>query len=177
MDKIVLKKLFTLAIAAFVYNISCAQVNFKAPVISVDSIEIDAPIVKVWETLYKIKNWNEKFDFIEKTIVADSIVVGTKFKWKTKSLKINSNVLVVNNQQQLCWTGSKYGVKVFHNWLFKPLPNGKVLLISQESQQGLFASLFKKKFNKSVKDGSIKWLIQIKNYAENIKISSYTNNN
>lgn len=169
MDKMVLKKIITLTIAVFMYNINYAQVNFKAPVVSIDSIEIDAPIAIVWETLYDIKTWNKKFDFIEKTTVEDSTIVGTKFQWKTTKLKINSKVLIVNIQKQFCWTGTKYGVKVFHNWLLKQLPNGKVLLISQESQQGLFASLFKNKFNNSVKQGSIKWLKQIKNYAESIE--------
>jgi hypothetical protein len=120
---------------------------------------------------FDIKKWNQKFDFIIKTEVPENILVNNDFRWATTKMKIKSKLLIIESRKQLCWVGSKYGVKVYHNWIFQPISEDKTLLISEESQQGFFAFLFKKKFIKSVKTGAEKWLNQIKQNAEKNEIN------
>ena len=167
MDKMVLKNATIVTLFLFATGISKGQINLKAPVITKDSIYVNAPIQKVWASMYEINNWNKRYDFIINTHVEKSVEVNNYFRWQTTKLKLRSKILVVNKNSQLCWVGSKYGVKVFHNWVFIPIADNKTLLISEESQQGFFAVLFKKKFKESLKEGSMKWLNQIKKSTEN----------
>jgi hypothetical protein len=52
MDKIVLRKVILIIVFSFLYSKTNGQVNMNAPVISIDSILINSPVHKVWETLY-----------------------------------------------------------------------------------------------------------------------------
>lgn len=169
MDKMELKTKIgglLLAFGCFI-NVSLAQINKKAPATTRDSVLINAPIETVWQALADVKKWPKKYDFILTTQLETPLSIGQKFKWKTKKLDITSTVtnLIVN--KQLCWKGKKYGVLVYHNWLFIVINANQTLLISEESQQGMAVQLLKKKFRKSLKEGSIKWLSQIKKASEN----------
>jgi hypothetical protein len=147
-------------------NLLSAQINKKAPAITIDSVFINAPIGKVWVALTEINQWNQRYDFIVNSQAEEPLQVEKTFRWQTNKLKIKSKLLVVDTQKQLCWKGGKYGVLVYHNWVFQSISPTKTLLISEESQQGIVVSLFREKFRKSLKSGSIKWLNQINNYCE-----------
>lgn len=143
-----------------------AQINQNAPCKTRDSVFINAHVDSVWKTLVEFEKWNQNFDFILSAQLKDSLAVGRKLDWQTTKLKLNSIFLKVEPNKQLLWKGEKYGVLVYHNWLFIALSANQTLLISEESQQGVVPRIFKKKFQKSLKEGSIKWLNQIKLKAE-----------
>lgn len=158
----VLKKITITFAFLFSYFMVNAQLNLKAPCKTRDSILINAPVENVWEVLVGFEKWNQNFDFIKSAKLKDSLSVGRKFYWKTTKLKLTSTILMVEPNKLLLWKGGKYGVLVYHNWIFKRMSTNQTLLISEESQQGFIPTIFKNKFQKSLEDGSIKWLNQIK---------------
>lgn len=167
MDKMeLIKRNLVAAFIILLPSMIKAQINLKAPVKTADSVVINAPIERVWDALTQINQWNRRYDFIINAEVQEPLKAGDTFKWQTTKLKIKSKLTVVNTQKQLCWKGGKYGVLVYHNWAFRVIEPNKTLLVSEESQQGLPVRLFQKSFSKSLKEGSVKWLNQIKNYCE-----------
>lgn len=159
----------TIALAfLFSYSIANAQINSKAPCKTRDSTFISAPVESVWKVLVGFEKWNQNFDFIKSAKLKDSLAVGRKLDWQTTKLKLTSTILKVEPNKQLLWKGGKYGVLVYHNWIFIALSPNQTLLISEESQQGIAPTIFKKKFQKSLKNGSVKWLNQIKQNSEKL---------
>jgi uncharacterized protein YndB with AHSA1/START domain len=158
--------LFALLLPALSATLATAQINEAAPVLSRDTILINAPAECVWTALSDLSGWPSRFDFITLVKAPARLEAQQRFHWHTTKLHLTSTLLVVKPPQELGWKGRKYGVLVFHQWRLLPAPNGGTLVVTEESQQGLPVRLLKDTFHQRLKEGAQRWLTQLKTYCE-----------
>jgi hypothetical protein len=65
---------------------------------------------------------------------------GTKFRWKTFGVSIESEVQEFIPYERLAWNAFGTGVDAYHAWLFEPTPTGCSIL-TEETQNGFLAKL------------------------------------
>ena len=148
-----MKKIGLLAVMFIFVSITYAQkmnieVDSKAKAYAIDSIEINAPIEKVYLLIANIKNWPNWFDGVTEVNLTGNIQEGTVFIWKAKGYKIKSQIHTLNNNSAIGWTGKMWWIKAIHNWRFKSIQNGKTRVIVQENFKGFCSSFMKN----SIKD-------------------------
>ncbi|GAA4405163.1 hypothetical protein GCM10023187_23310 [Nibrella viscosa] len=151
---------------------AAAQINQTAPVQTRDTVQINAPVDVVWRALSDVAGWPERYDFIRETQPPTDLRANELFRWRTTKLRLTSTILTVTPRQTLGWQGRRYGVTVRHYWHFQPTPEGGTLVVSEESQRGLLVSLLKQRFRRSLREGSRKWLHQLKAYSERTQPST-----
>ena len=147
-------------------TLAIAQINEDAPVLSRDTILINAPAERVWTALSDISGWPSRYDFITLTKAPAQLKPQQRFHWHTTKLHLTSTLLMVKPPQELGWKGRKYGVLVFHHWRLLPAPTGGTLVVSEESQEGLPVRFMKDMFRQRLKEGAQRWLTQLKTYCE-----------
>jgi len=57
-------------------------------------------------------------------------------------MKINSTILSLEPEKSLCWSGSALGIRAIHTWELESKENGKTLVTTAESMEGILARLF-----------------------------------
>ena len=68
--------------------------------------------------------------------------MGTRFKWKTFSLTIESTVLEFVPPKRLAWDGHAAGFDGYHAWLIQKTDEGSAV-VTEETQSGLLPRLQK----------------------------------
>lgn len=144
-------------------------VNEKAPVISKNQIEIEAPVEAVWETLTRINDWPSWQESVTETQVYGEIKQGTRFDWKAGGLSFKSEIHTSNTMSKFGWTGSTIGALAIHNWFFEEEGNITIVKV-EESLQGVFPKLFRSYFQNNLDRGVVTNLKELKSATE----KSYT---
>ena len=124
------------------------------------------------ENLTEIKDWPSWQKNITKVQISGEIEEGKTFKWKADNLLFRSIIHTVKKYEEFGWTGRIIGTKAIHNWTMKEIKSITILQV-EESLEGLFPLVFKKKFQKNLEIGMLENLIALKNAAE----TKTTNNN
>jgi hypothetical protein len=65
---------------------------------------------------------------------------GTRFRWKTFGVTIESEVMEFEPCERLAWTAVGTGVDAYHAWLFEPRP-AACNMLTEETQNGFLAKL------------------------------------
>jgi hypothetical protein len=68
--------------------------------------------------------------------------LGTKFKWKTFGLNLESKVEDFVPNERLAWTAHGIGIDAYHAWLIEKRESGCYIL-TEENQKGILAKLNK----------------------------------
>jgi uncharacterized membrane protein len=143
-------------------------VNENAPVISAGRIEINAPISDVWNVLTSIESWPTWQADVTDAKLNGEVAEGTTFVWKAGGLTFNSRLHTVLHLEELGWTGTTFGASAIHNWTFSET-EGHTMVGVRESLQGIFPSIFKKYFQKTLDAGIVKNLEELKKASESKK--------
>jgi uncharacterized protein YndB with AHSA1/START domain len=141
------------------------EINEKAPAVSRQNIFIQASIEKVWSVLTSINEWPSWQSAVKEATLKGTLAEGTAFVWKAGGLTFHSKVHTCDQYHSFGWTGKTIGAQAIHNWKFETKEDG-VLVSVEESLQGFFASLMKKKFQKNLADGMAKNLNELKAASE-----------
>lgn len=141
------------------------NINQNAPVISRKSIIINADSKKVWTVLTDIDKWSSWNTDISNSKLNGTLKAETTFDWKTGGAKIHSILHTVKPYEKLGWTGKALGTFAIHNWSLTET-DGQTTVYVEESMQGFLVKLFKKTFNKTLKNGMQKWLDLLKQECE-----------
>jgi len=156
----------TVSASAFAQNTSnMKSINNNAPVKCGKSITINASSEKVWAALSDINNWADWQTDISNPKLNGDLKQETTFEWKTGGVKIHSTLHTVEPYSQLGWTGKTFGMFAIHNWTLTENDDVTIVRVD-ESMQGFFAGLFKKKFNKDLEKGMQNWLDMLKKECE-----------
>ena len=70
------------------------------------------------------------------------LALGTRFRWKTFGVTIESTVLEFEPFERLAWDAHARGIDAYHAWLIRKTPDGCHVL-TEETQHGLLARLGK----------------------------------
>ncbi|MFA5327041.1 MAG: SRPBCC family protein [Prolixibacteraceae bacterium] len=138
------------------------EANSKAKVYSVDSIQINADIHKVYSLISNISDWPRWFDGVTEVHLNGKVEEGKDFVWKAQGYKIKSKIHTVQRDCAFGWTGKMWWIKAVHNWHFKSLPNGRTEVVVEESFGGFGSSLMKNSMKKDMR----KDLVSLKEESE-----------
>ena len=141
------------------------NINTKAPVIDKQEIIINAPVVKVWSVLTEINNWPDWQSAVKKANLKTSLKEGAEFIWNAGGVTLKSIIHTCEPFKSFGWTGKTIGAFAIHNWRFESVNDGTIVFV-EESLQGFFPSIFKKKFKRNLNDGMSKNLRELKEASE-----------
>lgn len=141
------------------------SINPNAPATYTSSIFINAPAARVWEVLSDIDQWAEWQTDVKSAKLNGELKPDTTFTWKAGGVKIVSTLHTVEPNVSIGWTGSAIGMFAIHNWHLSE-HSGQTEVLVEESMEGVLVSLFKSKFNKTLRKGIQASLEQLKKEAE-----------
>jgi uncharacterized membrane protein len=138
------------------------EVDTKTKAYAIDSIEINAPLEKVYSLIANINNWPNWFEGVTEVKLNGDIQEGTDFIWKAKGYKIKSKIHTVKINRAIGWTGKMWWIKAVHNWRFKSDQNGITKVIVQENFAGFCSSFMRNSLKNDMRND----LIILKNASE-----------
>ena len=141
------------------------EINRNAPVQGAQEILIEASPEKVWQILTGIDHWPTWQPQVVTARLNGALLPGSTFDWKSGGSRIHSTLHTVEPCRSFGWTGKVWGIYAIHNWTLTRKA-GATLLRTEESMQGILASMLKKMLTKTLLDGSNDWLNKIKQQAE-----------
>ena len=116
----------------------------NAPVHVKNDLEIQASSQSIWAWLIRAELWptwyinSAHVQFLDGT--PPDLALGTRFKWKTFGLKLDSQVVEFIPNERIAWNAHGFGVDAYHAWLITPTPQGCHVL-TEETQYGWIARL------------------------------------
>ena len=142
-------------------------IDETAPVITRDSIVIDAPLETVWAVHTDLASWPEWHPGVGRLelLTEGELKPGSAFRWSAEGLEVTSTVRQVDPLHRLVWGGPANGIEGIHVWVFTAQPDG-VLVSTEESWSGepVLADLG---YAQQALDASIaQWLRELKHRAE-----------
>jgi hypothetical protein len=135
-----------------------------APVKAVAEIIIAAPASKIMGLLTDIKDWPKWQPDIYKTTIQGNSAAGIQFVWSTGGMNIHSTIRLIDPDRTICWTGRMLHVHAIHCWVLNSLRNGRVLVKTRESMDGLLISRFYS--SRELLESDPRWLVRLKQAAE-----------
>ena len=118
----------------------------NAPVHVRNELEIPAPVEHVWACLIRAKLWpawyanSQDVRFLEGK--EPDLAAGTRFRWRTFGVTIESEVLEFLPRERLAWDAHSFGIDAYHAWVLRETPQGCHVL-TEEVQRGSLARLQK----------------------------------
>jgi uncharacterized protein YndB with AHSA1/START domain len=118
----------------------------NAPVHVQNELEIPASVDRVWACLIRAKLWptfySNSADVWFRTGTGPDLEAGTRFRWKTFGLMVESEVMEFVPKERIAWDAHSFGLDAYHAWVLRETPTGCHVL-TEESQHGLLARLQK----------------------------------
>ncbi len=108
-----------------------------------NEIEIPATPETVWAWLIRATLWPTWYANSQNVRIdsgGSDLAAGSKFRWKTFGVTLNSSVEEFSPPERLSWSARSTGIDVYHGWLIERTPAGCHVL-TEESQNGLAARL------------------------------------
>lgn len=140
-------------------------INHEAPAVGRSEIEIAAPPEVVWEVLTEIDRWPSWNPDIKSMSLQGDVAEGSVFRWKAGPGTITSTIRRVEHPRLIAWTGKTFGVKAIHFYRLEP-QDGKTLVRTEESFEGITARLMRGSFQKTLDRGLADGLRYLKAEAE-----------
>jgi hypothetical protein len=117
-------------------------INRQAPVVGRSELEIDAPPEAVWPVLTEFAQWPIWNADVKSMQFEGPVEPGTRFRWRAGPGTIVSVIARVEPPQLIAWTGKTFGIKAIHFWMLERR-NGRTLVRTEESYDGVVARLFR----------------------------------
>ena len=115
-----------------------------APVHVRNALDMEASADAVWAWLVRAQLWPEWYpnasdvNFLSGT--PPDLRAGTRFKWKTFGVRLESTVLEFVPGERIAWDARGCGVDAYHAWVVSPIARGSHVL-TEETQHGWVARL------------------------------------
>jgi uncharacterized protein YndB with AHSA1/START domain len=125
------------------------EINRNAPATAQGELQIAADPQTVFAVIAAIDQWPSWNPDIKSVTLHGPVQPGTGFRWKSGPSTLTSTLQVVDPPQEIGWTGTTMGIKAVHVFRFQD-NDGGTLARSEESWEGLLASLLKGYSRKSL---------------------------
>jgi uncharacterized protein YndB with AHSA1/START domain len=130
---------------------------------------IPAACDRIWSWLVRADLWpswypNSSGVRIEAPPPSSELALGTKFRWKTFSVTLDSVVEEFVPGQRIAWTARAPGVDAYHAWLLEPGATG-CRVLTEETQNGWLASLSHLVMPNRMRTGHDLWLARLEQQA------------
>jgi hypothetical protein len=109
-----------------------------------ESIKINAPMEKVWQTFIDLTRWTEWNTVMSDVVCDDKCLVNGKdirccFRPFLFPVKVNIRIHEVVPFNRVVWSAQKKGLFAFHEFFFGEVENG-VIVTSKETFSGVLSS-------------------------------------
>jgi uncharacterized protein YndB with AHSA1/START domain len=141
------------------------EINWNAPATAAGETQIDANAQTVFAVLSAIDQWPSWNPDIKSVQVQGPVQPGTVFRWKAGPSSLTSTLQVVDPPREIAWTGTTMGINAVHVFRFQA-KDGGTLASSEESWEGLLASLLKGYSRRTLDKGIRSILTYLKTESE-----------
>jgi uncharacterized protein YndB with AHSA1/START domain len=141
------------------------EINRNAPATAEGELGIDADPQTVFSVISAIDQWPSWNPDVKSVTLQGPVQPGTVFRWKSGPGSLTSTLQVVDPPHEITWTGRTMGIKAVHVFRFQPRDGG-TLARSEESWEGLLASLLKGYSRRTLDTGIRSVLAHLKTEAE-----------
>jgi uncharacterized protein YndB with AHSA1/START domain len=141
------------------------EINRNAPATAEGELQIAADPQTVFSVLSSIDQWPSWNPDIKSVTLQGPVQSGTLFRWKSGPATLTSALQVVDPPREIAWTGTTMGIKAVHVFRFQANDDG-TLARSEESWEGLIASLLKGYSRRTLDKGIHSVLSHLKTEAE-----------
>jgi uncharacterized protein YndB with AHSA1/START domain len=141
------------------------EINRNAPATAEGELRIDADPQTVFSVIAAIDQWPSWNADVKSVELQGPVQPGTGFRWKSGPSTLTSTLQVVDPPNEIAWTGTTMGIKAVHVFRFQASEGG-TLAHSEESWEGLIASLLKGYSRKTLDKGIRSILSHLKTEAE-----------
>ena len=133
-------------------------INRAAPVVGTSETEVAAVREVVWEVLTGIEHWpswnpDVKSVYLSREESRSHYAEGSEFQWKAGPGTITSTLAHVEAPRRVAWSGKTLGLRAMHVYALEAR-NGKTLVRTEESYDGLVVHLFRARLQKTL-DGTL----------------------
>lgn len=143
------------------------KIDSDAPVVSRDSIRIQAPVETVWTLLTDINSWPEWQPNVSYARLHGELAAGSDFQWKASGLSMKSTLEVVDAPRHVGWTGDSIGMHAIHIWHLEPDRNQTVVHV-EESLSGWLARFLSATNREFLKQSMARSLQVLKQQSEEL---------
>jgi hypothetical protein len=140
------------------------SIDINAPVSVRSSMDVHAPIDRVWNILTDFGRWPEWNSAVTEMEPSGPVGVGMTFRWRAGSV-INSQVFRVTPPTVIAWTGRTMGIDAVHVWRLAPSGLGTTVT-TEESFQSMLVRLFPRYFHRMLTGSLDTVLRDLKRAAE-----------
>jgi carbon monoxide dehydrogenase subunit G len=141
------------------------EINRNAPATAEGELQIDADPQTVVAVISAIDRWPSWTPDVKSVTLRGPVQPGTVFRWKAGPSSLTSTLQVVDAPREIAWTGTTMGIRAVHVFRFQA-NDGGTLVRSEESWEGLLASLLKGYSRKTLDRGIRSVLAHLKTEAE-----------
>jgi uncharacterized protein YndB with AHSA1/START domain len=141
------------------------DINRNAPATAEGELQIAADPQTVFSVISAIDQWPSWNPDIKSVTLQGPVQPGTVFRWKSGPSSLTSTLQVLDPPSEIAWTGTTMGIKAVHLFRFQAVDGG-TLARSEESWEGLLASLLKGYSRKTLDKGIRRVLAHLKAEAE-----------
>jgi uncharacterized protein YndB with AHSA1/START domain len=141
------------------------EINKQAPVIGASEIEIAAAPELVWDVLTAIDRWPSWNPQVKSMDMQGGIAEGSQFRWKAGPGTITSTIRRVEPPRLIAWTGKTFSIDAIHVYRLEAR-DGKTLVRTEESYEGLVARLIRGPLQKTLDSALEEGLGHLKAEAE-----------
>jgi uncharacterized protein YndB with AHSA1/START domain len=140
-------------------------INRAAPVLGASETEIAADPVVVWDVLSGIRRWPEWNPDVKSVSMSGPVSAGSEFRWKAGPGTITSTLEHVEPPCRIAWSGKAFGLRALHVYALESR-NGRTLVRTEESYDGLMALVFRSRLKKTLECALESGLRHLKAEAE-----------
>jgi uncharacterized protein YndB with AHSA1/START domain len=141
------------------------EINRNAPATAEGETQIEADPQTVFAVISAIDRWPTWNPDVRSVTLQGPVQPGTVFRWKAGPSSLTSTLQVVDPPHEIAWTGTTMGIRAVHRFWFQPRDGG-TLARSEESWEGLLASLLKGYSRRTLDKGIRSVLAHLKTEAE-----------
>jgi len=141
------------------------DINRDAPATAEGEVRIAADTAIVWAVISDLEGWPTWNEDIKTVQLKGTLGAGSVFEWKSGAASLTSTLGVVDPPNEIGWTGKTMGIRAVHIFRFESR-DGETLARSEESWEGLIASLLKGYSRRTLERGIQSFLGALKQEAE-----------
>jgi len=141
------------------------DINKDAPATAEGEVRIAADTATVWAVISDLEAWPTWNEDIKTVQLKGTLGAGSVFEWKSGAASLTSTLGVVDPPNEIGWTGKTMGIRAVHIFRFESR-DGETLARSEESWEGLIASLLKAYSRRTLERGIQSFLEALKQEAE-----------
>lgn len=141
------------------------EINRTAPVRARRTVDVEAPIERVWDVLANVDDWPRWNADVKSAGIAGPVAPGTQFRWKAGPGTIESKLEDVERPQRLGWTGKTFGLSAVHVWRLESRDGG-THVTTEESMEGRLARPLRGMLTKNLEKSLDTWISGLKAESE-----------